>query len=722
MFFKSCIALIFAAMLAVFSPLAAANSSTKDISLQLRWMHQFQSAGYYAALHKGFYREVGLNVTILEGQPHHSVVNRVLSGGADFGVSNSGGLLGSYLNGSDVVALAPIFQHSPSVLLVAGKHAVKIQDLAKSEKPIQIKSGLDDLELQAMFLSQGIALDSVNIIHEGPHIDGLILDKLAAINAYISNEILTLEDLGLPYTVLHPQTFGMDFYGDVLFTSLQTVNNQPDVVEKFRAASLRGWEYAATHKEEIVDIILKYYNTQNKTRDELLREADILIGLIRPEFVRVGYSNEDRWQHIADTLFKFNAVPNNRDLKDFLYQEPQRNYVWLRWVAGVMATLLFLISFRFLVLYNANKRLRSEIETRESIEHDLHAKQYQLERFSRIIDEHIMLLRVDLSENVLSVTRALLQKTGLDEADIKRHSVDKIFDNRHANLENFRNAFRSRLSWRGEARILRHEGTPFWADVSLVPTFNETGEVIEMAVFFVDITARKSIEEISRIDGLTGLLNRRTFLEEATRLIHATPSPWICVAMIDADFFKRINDTWGHLAGDRVLKAIAREITALHQSGAAVTGRFGGEEFLALFPCLDPLRPVAALHQFMQRIRALEIPCEDDGVIRLTMSIGLEGMRTADVTMDRLLHQADQALYQAKLNGRDRMCFGQNLQAEQMRRCTDYGDGWSACTVDNPWPAAKFRAQQNALENAQENPQENPKPSTDENPAQNPSA
>lgn len=659
------------ASVCAFAAVPSAHADTsRDITLQLRWMHQFQSAGYYAAVEKGFYAEEGLNVRLQQITPStpRSPIAQVLSGAAQFGVSNAGGLLGSYLEGSDVMVLAPIFQHSPSVLLVAGNRAVQLSDLARSPRPIQMQGGLEDLELQAMFLSEGITMDKLNIIYEGPHLQGLLRGELAAINAYISNELLEMENRQEPYTVLHPQTFGMDFYGDVLFTTRDMVKKHPKIVAAFRKASLRGWEYALTHRDEIIDIILRKYNTQKKTRQELIGESEILFGLIRPDFVRVGYSNTERWHHIADTLAKYNAVSNVRDLKDFLYQAPDEELQWVRWVAGVVGILAAILAMRTLLLMNANRRLKKEIRAREDAEQTLNIALRDLQRFSNIIDEHIMLIRTSLDERIMSVTSALLQKMNHAESDVLSKNLTQLFDTHSTNMQALRDALHMRSFWRGEARVLRRDGAPFWADVSIHPTFNQNGEPIEMAVFFMDATARKRVEELSRTDGLTGLLNRRTFLEEAERLIGVTPSPWVCIAMIDADFFKRINDTWGHLAGDRVLQAIAHEMQTLQREGAAIVGRFGGEEFMAMFACADPLEPSAILQTFMQRIRAIRVPCCEDSHISVTVSIGLEAMPRGSATLEALLHQADQALYYAKLSGRDCMCFGHDLQIEQQRR------------------------------------------------------
>ncbi|HEU4677893.1 MAG TPA: ABC transporter substrate-binding protein, partial [Terrimicrobiaceae bacterium] len=87
------------------------------VTLQLKWHHQFQFAGYYAALEKGFYRDAGLEVEIREGGPNVDAIEDVVSGRADFGVGTSGALI-ARARGQQVVVLASVFQHSPAILLV----------------------------------------------------------------------------------------------------------------------------------------------------------------------------------------------------------------------------------------------------------------------------------------------------------------------------------------------------------------------------------------------------------------------------------------------------------------------------------------------------------------------------------------------------------------------------------------------------------------------------
>lgn len=169
------------------------------------------------------------------------------------------------------------------------------------------------------------------------------------------------------------------------------------------------------------------------------------------------------------------------------------------------------------------------------------------------------------------------------------------------------------------------------------------------------MAAQRELERQARTDPLTGILNRGAIVRELEveieRLRRERGS--LCVAMLDIDHFKRVNDTYGHSAGDLVLKEFVRRVETIVRPYDRV-GRFGGEEFLLLMPGTFASEALAVC----ERIRAAvcEAPVEtDDAPIPITVSIGVAGYRGQPV--NTLLTQADAALYRAKEQGRNRVEF-----------------------------------------------------------------
>src|SRR6267378_6937415 len=227
------------------------------VSLQLKWKHQFQFAGYYQALEQGFYRDAGLDVTIREGGPDIDVSEAVAGGRADFGVCGVS-VLREWTMGRRLVVLAAIFQRSPAVILVARRADISsVSDLRG--RTLMDAPGSD--EIAAMLKREGVDYAALpRVAHEGNPRD-LLAGRADAMVAYSTNEPFVLEQLGAAYRTFSPAASGIDFYGDNLCTSEAELKAHPDRVAAFRAASVRGWAYAMAHKEATLDLIIKHHST-----------------------------------------------------------------------------------------------------------------------------------------------------------------------------------------------------------------------------------------------------------------------------------------------------------------------------------------------------------------------------------------------------------------------------------------------------------------------------
>jgi diguanylate cyclase (GGDEF)-like protein len=168
----------------------------------------------------------------------------------------------------------------------------------------------------------------------------------------------------------------------------------------------------------------------------------------------------------------------------------------------------------------------------------------------------------------------------------------------------------------------------------------------------------------ARMDGLTGLLNRRGFDERAPAQVSRAQraNTELAGVSFDIDYFKRINDEWGHDAGDRVLVRLG-EIFEAESRDTDIVARMGGEEFTALLWGADREEAVA----YAERIRDAFAKA-DLGVGRITLSAGVACGQGSTLELDRLLHEADSALYAAKAAGRDRSVVHQSVQTSLLAR------------------------------------------------------
>lgn len=172
--------------------------------------------------------------------------------------------------------------------------------------------------------------------------------------------------------------------------------------------------------------------------------------------------------------------------------------------------------------------------------------------------------------------------------------------------------------------------------------------------------SNERLQRMASVDGLTGVANRRYFDEyfskewrRASRL-----SQRISIVMIDIDFFKRYNDTYGHLQGDECLKQVARGLTIPLKRALDLVARYGGEEFVAMLPDTGLEGAIEVARQIQETIRELQIPHAGSPVAPyVTLSMGVATLVPhKDIAPDLLISHADKALYQAKTDGRNCFC------------------------------------------------------------------
>lgn len=361
------------------------NKTLAPIYLQLRWLHQFQFAGYYAAIEQGYYREMGLDVRLKEGGVNINTIREVLDGDAQYGVTNSEILLHK-LKGEPLVALAAVFQHSPLVFVSRTATGITTpQDMVG--KTVQMMLASRDVELHATLQNEGIELAQLNIINRGGSRQDYLNPRIDVLGAYLTNQTKYFKDEGIPYTIIKPAVYGVDFYGDCLFTTRAELSKNPDRVAFFRSASLRGWHYAMAHPEEIIDLIIEKYNPQAQP-EKLRYEAEKMQELILPDLVELGHMNPGRWVHIASVFKDQEMVPQDASLDGFIYDPSrQKDYTLFLIIIGVLGCISMLIGTATFSLYHFNRKLKNEIDEHTRTTKALVENRRKVETYSRQIEQ-----------------------------------------------------------------------------------------------------------------------------------------------------------------------------------------------------------------------------------------------------------------------------------------------------------------------------------------------
>ena len=299
------------------------QNDLKTISLQLKWKHQFQFAGFYMAKELGYYKDVGLDVQLKEFTKNLNIVNEIKNNNSNFGIDDSS-LIYHKLNAENIVALFPIFQTSP-ITLITQENLQNLNSL--QGKNIEFSTNeLVNISIKAVLKSNNL---NINQIPHTFQIDKFVAKESDGIVAYTSNQPFYLDEKNIKYNIFNPKDFGFDFYGDILFSSKEFAKNNPKLVSDFINATKKGWEYAFSNIPETVDFIYKNYNSQNKSKESLLYEANVLKKLSGFDDENFGLFEDKRIKEIGNIItLLFPQKYLNIYLDDFIWNEKEelKNY------------------------------------------------------------------------------------------------------------------------------------------------------------------------------------------------------------------------------------------------------------------------------------------------------------------------------------------------------------------------------------------------------------
>jgi ABC-type nitrate/sulfonate/bicarbonate transport system substrate-binding protein len=304
----------------------------EKVVLQLRWDHQFQFAGYYAAQWQGYYAKAGLDVEVRSAiRPDGTILKagrEVADGRAHFGIG-SVDILVNRGKGMPLVLVASIFQKSPiGIFSIPTSNIHSLFDLI-GKNVRRIPGDIADVELQAMLLAEGINPTSVKPLHQkGQAFDLLMNGEIDAFAGYSLRAQWKAHILGKELSVLNPASYGITFYGDSLFTSEEIAKQHPELIDRFQEASMKGWKYALEHSEEISDrIASELTRVQTIQNPEAFNRfmANEVKKLVQYPVVKVGHYNPHRWLQMHNTLRQTGLVTGGFESESFFFDRFAKN-------------------------------------------------------------------------------------------------------------------------------------------------------------------------------------------------------------------------------------------------------------------------------------------------------------------------------------------------------------------------------------------------------------
>jgi NitT/TauT family transport system substrate-binding protein len=226
------------------------------ITVQLKWLHQAQFAGFYVADQNGYYADEGIIVTLIEGGPTVDLERPVLEGTAQFGVSGAEKLIAARAAGQPLRAIAVIYRRSPLVFMsLANSGITRPQDFAG--KTVQAGS-TSVMILHAMLANVGVLQDQYHEVNIGTDLTPFYSGQVQVWNAWLNNEVLAAESAGYKVNIIYPDDYGIHFYSDTLYATDDYLAANPDLAQRFLRATLKGWTYAIENPNMVAAMVAKY--------------------------------------------------------------------------------------------------------------------------------------------------------------------------------------------------------------------------------------------------------------------------------------------------------------------------------------------------------------------------------------------------------------------------------------------------------------------------------
>ena len=289
----------------------------------------------------------------------------------------------------------------------------------------------------------------------------------------------------------------------------------------------------------------------------------------------------------------------------------------------------------------------------------------KLQQYTKLVDETVITSSTDLEGNIVSISKAFSEISGYSKKELlgKNHRIIKHKDMNPDIYTQMWLTLQNNQVWSGEIKNQNKEGGFYWVYATISPTFDKFGTKVGYTAIRQNITNKKLIEDLSIRDGLTDIFNRRYFNEMFPKIINGAKRKnlLVCMILLDIDYFKGYNDNYGHSMGDIALTKIANCLKDSLKRSDDLAFRLGGEEFAIIFIADDREKAFDFANTIRKNIESLHIEHKFSSVNpSITASFGLVCKRAIEIyNKDTIYKEADDALYEAKKTGRNKVIMTQ---------------------------------------------------------------
>lgn len=289
----------------------------EKVSMQLDWKYQFEFAGFIAAKEKGFYRDAGLDVELREYQDNTDTASDILSRKATYGSYNTSIIVAGD-KPAPTVLMGTYYQRSPLVFVVR-KNIKNPADLV-GKRIMCTKDEFRSSSLGLMLNHFEITPNNASFLSHTFKIHDFIDGKTDAMAVFRSNQLYELDRLHIPYNIIDPYDYGFMMSAVNVFTSRSEALENPKRTQRFIDATNRGWKYSIEHPYEIIDLLLKKYNT-GKSREALIYEYKVTKKMMMTDFYPIGQANEELTKRAYKQLVQSGRLSGDQSLGKFMFND-----------------------------------------------------------------------------------------------------------------------------------------------------------------------------------------------------------------------------------------------------------------------------------------------------------------------------------------------------------------------------------------------------------------
>jgi NitT/TauT family transport system substrate-binding protein len=285
----------------------------REVTLGLSWVHSSQYAGYYYADQNELYAQEGLRVNLVPGSYGHDPMEEFVSGKHDFLIASPDNLAQARLKGHKVQAIAAIYRiHPLGFAALASSGITRVEDFRGKTVALPYSS---KAPLNAMLRKMNVDPNEVKHLDFAEDFEKLKKGEIDLMAVWVVNELQTARRAGLQLNVFAPHDFGITMYGELLVARESTIEQEPELVQAFLRATLRGWQAALQDPEKNSRLALHYDPKLDPTHElDRLRSSG---PLIHTGVDRIGWMRTEDWERMLQTLHRegvLSELPEAREI------------------------------------------------------------------------------------------------------------------------------------------------------------------------------------------------------------------------------------------------------------------------------------------------------------------------------------------------------------------------------------------------------------------------